>query len=68
MEAGFFVNNLIVTQLYYIRKTASIFLKMEDDLNILENGRQPHFFLMEDNINNFTNGRRSQYFFNGRRP
>jgi hypothetical protein len=25
-------------------KTTSIFLKMEDDLNFFENGRQPHFF------------------------
>ena len=26
-----------------IRKTTSIFLKMEDELNIFENGRRPHF-------------------------
>ena len=25
-------------------KTTSIFLKMEDDLNFFENGRQPQFF------------------------
>jgi hypothetical protein len=34
-------------------KTTSIFLKIEDDLNI---------FLMEDNLNIFENGRRPQYF------
>ena len=44
---------------------------MEDDLNILAKGRQPHLFLkwkttsiylqMEDNLNILANGRRLQY-------
>ena len=44
--------------------------KMEDDLNILENGRQPQFFSkwkttsiflkLEDNLNCFENGRHPQ--------
>ena len=36
-----------------------IFLKMEDDLNILAKGRRPQFF---------ENGRQPQFFENGRRP
>jgi hypothetical protein len=41
----------------------SIFLQMEDDLNIFPNGRQPNFFLqMEDDLNFFENGRRPQSF------
>jgi hypothetical protein len=35
----FSVCNLILTQLKEIRKTTSIFLKMEDDLIIFENDR-----------------------------
>jgi hypothetical protein len=31
---------------------------MEDDPNILENGRQPQFLLKEDNLNFFENRRR----------
>jgi hypothetical protein len=34
-------------------KTTSIFLKMEDDLNIFENGRRPKFFVK---------GRRPHFF------
>jgi hypothetical protein len=45
---------------------------MEDDLNILANGRQPQhfgkwkmtsiFWQMEDNLNILANGRKPQYF------
>ena len=35
----------------------NFFLQMEDDLNILENGRRPHFFQMEDDLNILENGR-----------
>ena len=38
------------------------FLQMEDDLNVLENGRRPQFFQMENNINILENGRQPQYF------
>ena len=44
----------------------NFFLQMEDDLNILENGRRPNFFQMEDDLNilgNLENGR-PQYFGN----
>ena len=52
---------------------------MEDDLNILETGRQPHFFLkMKDDLKFlwklnttsifFENERRPQFCLNGRRP
>ena len=53
-------------------------MQLEDDLNIFENGRQPHFFLKrkmtsiflkkEDDLNVFENGRGPQIFENGRRP
>jgi hypothetical protein len=33
---------------------------MEDDLNILQNGRRPQFEEMEDNLNNSGNGRQPQ--------
>ena len=35
----------------------TLFLQMEDDLNILENGRQPNFFQMEDGLIILENGR-----------
>ena len=47
----------------------SIFLQMEDGLNIFSNGRRPIFFLeMEDDINILKNGRQPQSNFleNGR--
>ena len=36
---------------------------MEDDLNVLFNGRQPQYFLKENDFNIFFNGRRLQYIF-----
>ena len=39
------------------KTTLPFFLQMEDDLNILENGRRPHFFQMEDDLNILENGR-----------
>jgi hypothetical protein len=36
---------------------------MEGDLNVLENGRRPHFFgKMEDDLNFKVNGRKAQFF------
>ena len=62
-----------LTQLDEIRKTTSIFLKMEDDLKIFlmeddfnflfENEIRPTFLEMEDDLNFFENGRRPQYFW-----
>ena len=34
---------------------------MEDNLNFLENGREPQFFNMEDDLNLFNNVRRPHY-------
>jgi hypothetical protein len=71
------VCNLPLTQLDEIRKTSSIFLKMEDDLNFFENGRRPQFLEMEDNLNflemeynlNFLGKwKTTLIFLNGRRP
>ena len=52
-------------------KTTSHFLQMEDDLNFVQNGRQPKFVtkrkttsilrIMEDNLNFKNNGRRPQF-------
>ena len=44
-------------------KTTSIFLKMEDDLNFLENGSQPQFLLGNGRQLQFLmgNGRQLQY-------
>ena len=39
---------------------------MEEDLNILGNGRRPHFFQMEDDLNILENGRQFQNLANGR--
>jgi hypothetical protein len=39
----FSVCNLMLTQLDELWKTTSIFLKMEDDLNLFPNGRWPQF-------------------------
>ena len=61
------VSILILTQLEETRKTTLIFLKMEENLNFFENGRQPQFFgiwkkkiffWLEDNLHFFlSNGR-----------
>ena len=44
---------------------------MENDLNVIENGRQPHIFLslqIEDELNILVNGRQPKLFSNGRQP
>ena len=40
----------------------NFFLQMEDDLNILGNGRRPHFFQMEDDLNILGIRRRPHFF------
>jgi hypothetical protein len=51
------VGNLILTHLEEIRKMTSIFLKMEEDLNFIENPRISQFDLkMEDIIKYLKNG------------
>jgi hypothetical protein len=59
-------------------RTTSIFLKMEDDLNFLGNGRRPQFYRhlfylicfvkisylkMEEDLKLFGNGRRTQFLY-----
>ena len=56
------VCSLIITKLDKIWKATSIFLKMEDDLNIFENGRRPQYFWKWKTTSIFLNGRRPQYF------
>ena len=73
LGSWFSVCNLNITQLEEIWMTTSIFLKMEEDLNIFENGRRPQylwkfkttsiFLKVEDNLNIFENVRRPQYFW-----
>ena len=45
-------------------KTTSIFfIKIEDDLNFQQNGRQPNFVnKMEDDLNFLQSGRQPQFF------
>ena len=49
----------MLTQLDEIWKTTSIFLKMEDNLKLFENGREPNFLEI---------GRQPNFFENGRLP
>jgi hypothetical protein len=54
------------------------FVQIEDDLNILANGRLPQYFgkwkttsivwQMEDDLNSLANGRHLNILANGRRP
>ena len=72
----FSVCNLILTQLDEIWKMTSIFFKMEDnlifwkienDLNCLENGRQPQLFWNLKTTSNFNENEKQPHFFlNGR--
>jgi hypothetical protein len=50
-------------------KTTLIFLKMEDDLNIFENGRRPILlFFKWKTTYIYSNGRQPQVSSNGRQP
>ena len=52
-----------------IKVKTIIFLKMEDNLNCFEKGRQPQYVLkMEDDLNLFEKGRRPNFFENRRQP
>ena len=61
-----------ITLIFFKWKTTSILLQMEDNLNILANGRRPQYFCkwnttsifwqMKDDLNLLANGRRPKYF------
>ena len=64
-----FLENQRWPQFFWKCMTTSIFLRMEDNLNSFENGRQPQLLKMEGDLNSFENGRWDQFFSeNGRRP
>ena len=56
------VSNLNFTKLERLWQTTSIFLKMEDDLNIFKMEDDLNILKMEDDLNIFENGRQTQSF------